>query len=169
MKLVQKGHGNILGRFCVCATVALGCVAADSACRAAVTPAPLLDRGAFFTEPEIIGAQVSPDGKFLAFLKPGAVQNIWLKRTNQPLAAAQPVTAGDDHSAEAFYWSRDSRYLLFTRDAGGRGKSDLFAVDVNSVGGIAGAPKRETSRTPRERLPKCWPCRKRRQNGCMSP
>src|ERR1700733_1954993 len=127
-------------RFCIFMPIALGCT--WGACLAADTSSPLLDRGAFFTEPEITGARVSPDGKFLAFLRPlGAVQNIWVKRTNQPLAAAQPVTAVNVHSPDAFYWSRDSRYLLFTSDASGQGKSDLFAVDVNSIGALGGAPE----------------------------
>jgi dipeptidyl aminopeptidase/acylaminoacyl peptidase len=126
--------------FCILMPIALGCPWGE--CLAADTSSSLLDRGAFFTEPEITGARVSPDGKFLAFLRPlGAVQNIWVKRTNQPLAMAQPVAAVNDHSPDAFYWSRDNRYLLFTRDAGGQGKPDLFAVDVNSIGAPGGAPE----------------------------
>ena len=31
---------------------------------------PLIDRELFFGNPEIAGAQISPDGKYLAFLKP---------------------------------------------------------------------------------------------------
>ena len=141
MKPMKNGRAGLLGRLCVFTAVALGCVASSGACSAANVATPLLDRAAFFTEPEIAGAQVSPDGKFLAFLKRGTVQNIWVKRTDQPLTAARPVTTVDDHSPEAFYWSRDSRYLLFTRDASGHGKSDLFAVDVHSVDAASGAPK----------------------------
>jgi dipeptidyl aminopeptidase/acylaminoacyl peptidase len=138
MKPMRRGHEGLRGRLCVFTALALGCL--GRACLAADVSTPLLDRAAFFTEPEITGAQVSPDGKFLAFLKRATVQNIWLKRTDQPLTAARPVTAVDDRSPDAFYWSRDSRYLLFTRDAGGNGKSDLFAVDVHSVAAAGGAP-----------------------------
>jgi dipeptidyl aminopeptidase/acylaminoacyl peptidase len=140
MKLVRSGPGDILKTFRVLAAVALNCAAASRACLAADAPAPLLDRAVFFAEPEITSARVSPDGKFLAFLRPlGAVQNIWLKRTDQPLTTARHVTAVDVQSPDAFYWSKDSRYLLFTRDASGHGKSDLFAVDVNRVGAPGGA------------------------------
>ena len=31
---------------------------------------PLIDRELFFGDPEIAGAQISPDGKYIAFLKP---------------------------------------------------------------------------------------------------
>lgn len=98
--------------------------------RASPSP-PLLDRALFLAEPQITGAQVSPDGRFLAFLKPlHAIQTIWVKRTDQPLTAARPLAAVGDHPPETLYWSQDSRYLLFTRDAGGNGKSDLFAIGV---------------------------------------
>ena len=31
---------------------------------------PLIDRQHFFGDPEISGAQISPDGRFIAFLRP---------------------------------------------------------------------------------------------------
>jgi hypothetical protein len=121
MKTVRSAAADILKTFCVLAAVALDCVAASRACLAADAPAPLLDRGVFFAEPEIVSARVSPDGKFLAFLKPlGARQNIWLKRTDQPLTTARPVTAVDDHSPDAFYWSMDSRCSHRWRRGGSR-------------------------------------------------
>jgi hypothetical protein len=33
-------------------------------------PPPLLDRELFFGDPEIVAAQLSPDGQYIAFLKP---------------------------------------------------------------------------------------------------
>ncbi|MGH9930517.1 MAG: hypothetical protein ACREA9_15000, partial [Pyrinomonadaceae bacterium] len=39
---------------------------------------PLIDRELFFGDPEISGAQISPDGKFLAFVKPfKGTRNVW--------------------------------------------------------------------------------------------
>ena len=50
---------------------------------------PLIDRELFFGDPEISGAQLSPDGKFMTFLKPlEGTRNIWVKRTGEPFAAA---------------------------------------------------------------------------------
>src|SRR5687767_14180440 len=44
---------------------------------------PLIDRDLFFGDPEISGAQLSPDGKFIAFVKPfKGNRNIWVKRTD---------------------------------------------------------------------------------------
>jgi hypothetical protein len=41
---------------------------------------PLIDRDLFFGDPEIGGAQISPDGRFIAFVKPfQGTRNIWVK------------------------------------------------------------------------------------------
>ena len=46
----------------------------------AMEPAPLLDRELFFGDPEISGSQLSPDGKWMTFLKPhNGARNIWVK------------------------------------------------------------------------------------------
>ena len=43
-------------------------------------PAPLIDREKFFGNPEIAAAQLSPDGKWIAFLKPWKeTRNVWVK------------------------------------------------------------------------------------------
>src|SRR5262245_23050227 len=42
---------------------------------------PIIDRELIFGNPEISGAQLSPDGKYLAFQKPWKdTRNIWVKR-----------------------------------------------------------------------------------------
>ena len=41
---------------------------------------PLIDRELLFGDPEITAAEVSPDGKYLAFMKPWSkTRNIWVK------------------------------------------------------------------------------------------
>src|SRR5919108_6524067 len=45
---------------------------------------PLLDRELFFGNPEIAGAQLSPDGQYIAFLKPWKdVRNVWVKKRGE--------------------------------------------------------------------------------------
>jgi dipeptidyl aminopeptidase/acylaminoacyl peptidase len=91
---------------------------------------PLLDRELFFGDPEIAGAQISPDGKFIAFIKPlDGTRNIWVKRTEEPFDAARPVTADTRRPIPAYFWSRDSRYLLFVQDEGGDENFNVYAVD----------------------------------------
>jgi len=54
---------------------------------------PLIDRELFFGDPEIAGAQISPDGALIAFIKPfKGTRNIWVKKTADPFANAKPVT-----------------------------------------------------------------------------
>jgi len=58
----------------VFAFAAASCLAAASIVSAQPAPAqglpPLVDRELYFGDPEIAGAQLSPDGRFIAFLKP---------------------------------------------------------------------------------------------------
>src|SRR3954467_3094513 len=45
----------------------------------------LLDRELFFGNPEISGAQISPDGRYISFLKPYKdTRNVWVKRVSDP-------------------------------------------------------------------------------------
>jgi dipeptidyl aminopeptidase/acylaminoacyl peptidase len=91
---------------------------------------PLLDRELFFGNPEIAGAQLSPDGKYIAFLKPFKdVRNIWVKQTGQPYESAHLVTADPKRPIPAFFWSRDGRLILFVQDKDGDENFNVYAVD----------------------------------------
>src|SRR5213594_1030666 len=69
---------------------------------------PIIDRDLFFGNPEIVGAQLSPDGKYIAFLKPWKdTRNIYVKKTGDPYSAAKLVTADPKRPIPAFFWSRD--------------------------------------------------------------
>jgi dipeptidyl aminopeptidase/acylaminoacyl peptidase len=95
---------------------------------------PLIDRELFFGDPEISGAQISPDGKFLAFIKPlDGTRNIWVKRTEEPFERARPVTADTKRPIPGFFWSRDSRAILFVQDQGGDENFNVYAVDPAGV------------------------------------
>src|SRR5215813_7602977 len=60
----------------------------------ASAPPPLLDRELFFGDPEIVGAQLSPDGQYIAFLKPyKGTRNIWVKKTAESFDKAKLITA----------------------------------------------------------------------------
>src|SRR5918993_5059890 len=81
---------------------------------------PLIDRELFFGDPEISGAQISPDGKFIAFIKPWKeTRNIWVKKTEEPYEAARLVTADPKRPIPAYFWSRDGRFILFVQDRDG--------------------------------------------------
>ena len=91
---------------------------------------PLIDRELFFGDPEIAGAQISPDGAFIAFIKPfKGMRNIWVKKTGEPFANAKPVTADTKRPIPQFFWSRDGKYILFVQDKAGDENYNVFAVN----------------------------------------
>lgn len=96
---------------------------------AAQQPA-LIDREAFFGNPEYAGAQISPDGKFISFIKPfNGTMNIWVKETNAPFASAKPLTNDTARPVRSYFWSRDSKYVLFVQDKGGNENFNVYAVN----------------------------------------
>ncbi|MGB7622170.1 MAG: alpha/beta fold hydrolase [Terriglobia bacterium] len=91
---------------------------------------PLIDRELFFGDPEIAGAQISPDGKFIAFLKPlNKTRNVWVKKTEEPFSAAKAVTNDTKRPIPGFFWSRDSQFILFVQDQGGDENYNVYAVN----------------------------------------
>jgi hypothetical protein len=81
---------------------------------------PLIDREIFFGDPQVSGAQISPDGRFITFLRPFKnVRNIWIKRRSQTFDQARPLTADTLRPIGGYFWSRDSRYVLYAQDKGG--------------------------------------------------
>ncbi len=104
---------------------------------------PLIDRELFFGDPEIASAQISPDGRFISFRKPHKdVMNIWVKRIDEPFDAARPITADTERPVRGYFWSEDSRYVLYVQDKGGNENFHVYAVDPTA------APERESGVPP---------------------
>jgi dipeptidyl aminopeptidase/acylaminoacyl peptidase len=90
----------------------------------------IIDRAVLFGDPEYSGAQLSPDGKFISFLKPlDGTKNVWVKRLNDPFEKAWPVTADTRRPVQNYFWSNDSRYVLWVQDQGGDENFNVWAVD----------------------------------------
>ncbi|MEM8614012.1 MAG: alpha/beta fold hydrolase [Cyanobacteria bacterium P01_H01_bin.105] len=95
---------------------------------------PLIDRELFFADPEITGAQLSPDGQFLAFQKPlEGVMNVWVKGIDEPMSAARPVTADVESPIIVYFWSADGRYILYAQDKGGNENFHIYAVSPDAL------------------------------------
>src|SRR6266567_8998042 len=91
---------------------------------------PVIDRELFFGDPEISGGQISPDGNFIAFIKPfKGTRNIWVKGTAEPFTAAKAITADTVRPIRSYFWSRDGKYILFAQDKGGDENFNVFAVN----------------------------------------
>ena len=90
----------------------------------------VIDRAQFFADPDISAPQLSPDGKSLAFLKSfKGVRNVWIKPVTEPFYKARPLTATSRPPAE-YFWSTDSKYILYTQDTDGDEVFNLYTVDV---------------------------------------
>jgi dipeptidyl aminopeptidase/acylaminoacyl peptidase len=90
----------------------------------------LIDRELFFGDPEIAAAQISPDGKYIAFLKPlNKTRNIWVKKADAPFDSAKPITNDAKRPISQYFWSRDGKYVLYAQDKLGDENYNVYAVD----------------------------------------
>jgi len=91
---------------------------------------PIIDRALFFGEIQIAGAQISPDGQYLSFLKPyKGTRNIWVKKAGEPFSAARPMSKEATRPIRQYFWSRDSKYILYAQDAAGDENFNVYAID----------------------------------------
>ena len=111
-----------------CVAVGLAALAA-----AADAPPPVLDRELFFGNPEIAAAQLSPDGQYVAFLKPwNDTRNVYVKKTVEPFDKARLVTTEKKRPIPGFFWSRDSKLILYVKDKDGDENFNVWAVDPSA-------------------------------------
>lgn len=91
---------------------------------------PMIDRDIFFGDPEIARGQISPDGKFISFLKTYKGQlNIWAKGIDEPFDAARPMSADTTRPVIRYGWTQDGKYLLYIQDKGGDENFHAWVID----------------------------------------
>jgi dipeptidyl aminopeptidase/acylaminoacyl peptidase len=94
---------------------------------------PLIDRELIFGNPEIAGAQLSPNGQYLAFLKPWKdTRNVYVKAVAEPFSAARLLTTESKRPVAGFFWTRDSKYILYVKDHDGDENYNVYAVDPSA-------------------------------------
>jgi len=112
------------------ARVVITLILLAAAAPALAQQAPIVDRELFFGDPEISGGQISPDGQFITFVKPyRGVRNIWVKRVDAAFDDARPLTADSSRPVTGYFWTHDSRYVLFVQDRAGNENFRVYAVD----------------------------------------
>lgn len=95
---------------------------------------PLIDREIFFDNPEITGAQISPDAKWMTFLKANkGTLNIWLKGVNEPFEKARPITDDSLRPVRNYFWSQDAKFVLYVQDKGGNENFHIYALNPFAV------------------------------------
>ena len=93
---------------------------------------PLIPRDVLFGNPEKTGPQISPDGKYIAYLRPDDknVLQVWVYPTDKKADDAVAVTQDPKRGIRQFFWAHDGKHLLYMQDKGGDENFHLFAVDV---------------------------------------
>ena len=107
---------------------------------------PLIDRELIFGNPEIAAAELSPNGKYLAFLKPWKdTRNVYVKGVDEPFSAARLMTTETKRPVAGYFWSRDSKYILYAKDNGGDENYNVYAVDPTAqpAAGADAPPSRD--------------------------
>src|SRR5579871_288242 len=107
---------------------------------------PVIDRDLIFGNPEIAAAQLSPDGKYLAFLKPWKdTRNVYVKAVGEPFSAARLLTTEAKRPVAGYFWTRDSKYILYAKDNDGDENFNVYAVDPSAkpAAGADAPPSRD--------------------------
>lgn len=123
----------------LCVVMVTSALVAQDAKQAAKSPAQttakaalpaLIDREIFFGNPEIAGAQISPDGKYISFMKPWKdTRNIFVKGVDEPFSSARLLTTEAKRPIPGFFWTRDSKHILYVKDNDGDENYNVYAVD----------------------------------------
>jgi dipeptidyl aminopeptidase/acylaminoacyl peptidase len=111
---------------------------------------PLIDRELLFGNPEIVNAELSPDGKYLAFQKPWHnTRNIYVKGVNEPFSAARLLTAETKRPVPGYFWARNSKFILYVKDNDGDENFNLYGVDpaAKPEAGAEAPPSRDLTGT----------------------
>ncbi|TFI58062.1 S9 family peptidase [Sphingomonas parva] len=93
---------------------------------------PLIPREKIFGNPSKAAGRLSPDGKWLSWIAPrDGVLNVWVAPASNP-QQARALTSEKERPIRSYFWSPDSRQILFINDKGGDENFLLYGVDVAS-------------------------------------
>jgi len=101
---------------------------------------PLIERAKLFGNPVKAIGRISPDGKWISYTAPrDGVMNVYVAPVSDP-DHAKALTNERERPVRAYFWSPDSRQILFIQDKGGDENFLLYGVDV--------ATAKQTTLTP---------------------
>src|SRR3954454_10256956 len=91
---------------------------------------PLIPRKILFGNPSRILPQISPDGKYLAFIAPkDGVLNVYVCSANaNDLSSAKPITNDKFRGIRSFWWSFGHRILYPQDKDGDEGKKKKIII-----------------------------------------
>lgn len=121
---------------------------------------PLIPRDVLFGNPDKAQARLSPDGKWLSYLKPvDGVMNVWVGPADD-LNAATPVTDDTFRGIRSHGWAYNSEFIVYTQDKGGDENFHVYATNVETkestdltpIDGVRGRLAGSSERYPDELL-----------------
>lgn len=125
-----RNSGIVIGMMLLCTLLLPGIGAAQ-----ARTTVPLIPLEHFFDNPEIAGAQISPDGRWLSYLKPYKGKlNVYVRPVDGANTDERVMTTDTLRPVGQYFWSRDGRYILYAQDKGGNENFRIYAVDPTQSG-----------------------------------
>lgn len=120
---------NATRLFLLALLAALALTALELDAQAAGELPPVIPLPHFFDNPEIAGAQISPDGEYLSYLKPYRGKlNVHVRRFGSD--QERVMTRDTVRPIPAYFWSADAGTLLYLQDTGGNENFHVFAVPV---------------------------------------
>jgi dipeptidyl aminopeptidase/acylaminoacyl peptidase len=91
---------------------------------------PLIPRKVLFGNPERGGAQLSPDGKQIAFLAPlDGVMNVFVAPVGD-ITKAKSITSEKTRGVRQYSWAYNSTHVLYMQDDGGDENWRIHSVDT---------------------------------------
>lgn len=92
----------------------------------------LIPRDILFGNPEKASPQLSPDGKYLAYIAPDEnnVLQVWLQTVGQD--DHRQLTADKKRGIRLYFWTYDGNHLIYMQDADGDENFHCYSVDVHS-------------------------------------
>jgi dipeptidyl aminopeptidase/acylaminoacyl peptidase len=92
----------------------------------------LIPRDVLFGNPERTSPQLSPDGKYLAYLAPDEkdVLQVWLRTVGQQ--DDRIITADKKRGIHLYFWTFDGDQLIYLQDADGDENFHFYSVNIKS-------------------------------------
>ena len=105
-------------------------IVAPSVAAAQSGDVPLIERAKLFGNPTKAIGRISPDGKWISYTQPrDGVMNVYVAPVGDP-DNAKPLTNERERPVRSYFWSPDSKQILFIQDKGGDENFLLYGVDV---------------------------------------
>jgi dipeptidyl aminopeptidase/acylaminoacyl peptidase len=92
----------------------------------------LIPRKILFGNPVKTSAQISPDGKRLAYLAPvNNVLNVWVGAIGSE--DYKPVTRDEDRGIRFYTWAKDNKHIIYIQDVDGNENWRLYATNLETL------------------------------------